>query len=101
MDTIKGQVEPANPVAAQFELSDPPSDAISAIKFAPTSTKLLVSSWDKHVYLHQLDGTVGRLVRKYEHRAPVLDVCWGPNEDEVYSGGLDWDVRKYVILLAH
>lgn len=36
----------------------------------------------------------------FEHRAPVLDVCWGGEEgqegegEEVYSTGLDWDVRR-------
>ena len=32
----------------QFELADPPSDAISSVVFSPTtSIQLLVSSWDK------------------------------------------------------
>lgn len=32
----------------QFELVDPPSDAISSVVFSPTtSNHLLVSSWDK------------------------------------------------------
>ena len=83
---------------AQFELSDPPTDAISAIRFAPNSLKLLVSSWDKYVYLYELDGPVGRLIQKFEHRAPVLDVCWGLSEDECYSGGLDCDVRRYSLV---
>lgn len=81
---------------AHFELANPPSDAISAIKFAPeSSTRLIVSSWDKHVYLYGAiapDG--GILIRKFEHRAPVLDVCFGENENIAYSAGLDWDVRK-------
>ncbi|MCJ1291882.1 hypothetical protein MMC34_003430 [Xylographa carneopallida] len=79
---------------SQFELSDPPSDAISAIKFAPTSLRLLVASWNKNVYLYKLQGTSGQLLQKFEHRAPVLDVCWGENEQEAYSVGLDRDVRK-------
>jgi cell cycle arrest protein BUB3 len=80
--------------SAQFELSDPPSDAISAIKFAPTSLRLLVASWDKNVYLYELTGSSGRLVQTFQHRAPVLDVCWGQDEQEVFSVGLDWDVRR-------
>ena len=82
---------------AQFELSDPPSDAISAVKFATNPAQLLVSSWDKNVYLYQLESGSSWLAQKFEHRAPVLDVCWGPNEDEFYSGGLDWDVRRCVL----
>ena len=59
----------------------------------------MVSSWDKNVYLYDLrdeNGAVGegKLLQKFEHRAPVLDVCFGDNENEIYTAGLDWDVRK-------
>lgn len=93
---------------SQTELSPPPSDVISALEFAPSSTRLLVASWDRHVYLYdtaeegESGGGGGRLLRTYEHRAPVLDVCFGSGEegeegeeeDVAYSGGLDWDVRR-------
>ncbi|KAJ9644569.1 mitotic spindle checkpoint protein Bub3 [Coniosporium tulheliwenetii] len=80
----------------QHELAEPPSDAISALKFAPnSSSRLLVSSWDRHVYLYdEHEGQPNQLVRKFEHRAPVLDVCFGKDDDEAYSVGLDWDVRR-------
>ncbi|KAK2810996.1 hypothetical protein FQN50_002589 [Emmonsiellopsis sp. PD_5] len=87
--------------STQFTLSSPPTDAISAVKFSPIpgSTRLLVSSWDKNVYLYDLrdeNGVVGegKLVQRFEHRAPVLDVCWGEDESEIYTAGLDWDVRR-------
>lgn len=82
---------------AQFELYEGPTDAISSVKFAPNSNKLLVSSWDKHVYLYDISSGVGTLLNKYEHRAPVLDVCFGKDDDEAFSCGLDWDVRRYTI----
>ncbi|QKX58128.1 uncharacterized protein TRUGW13939_05249 [Talaromyces rugulosus] len=85
----------------QIIVATPPTDAISAIKFSsdPDSTRLVVSSWDKNVYLYDLrdeNGVVGpgKLLQKFEHRAPVLDVCFGANEDEIITAGLDWDVRK-------
>ncbi|KAJ5388748.1 Mitotic checkpoint protein BUB3.2 [Penicillium cosmopolitanum] len=85
----------------QFTVASPPADAISALKFSPDpdSTRIVVSSWDKNVYLYDLrdeNGAVGegKLLQKFEHRAPVLDVCFGENENEVYTAGLDWDVRK-------
>lgn len=57
---------------------------------------MLVASWDKHVYLYDTDDQPGgRLIRKFEHRAPVLDVCWGKDENEAFSGGLDRDVRRF------
>ncbi|KAL9000098.1 MAG: hypothetical protein Q9169_001173 [Polycauliona sp. 2 TL-2023] len=79
---------------AQYELSDPPSDAVSAIKFAPASLQLLVASWDKNVYLYDTSDNGGRLLRTYQHRAPVLDVCFGDNDEDAYTVGLDWDVRR-------
>ncbi|KAF2143678.1 uncharacterized protein K452DRAFT_267971 [Aplosporella prunicola CBS 121167] len=80
----------------QFELAQPPSDAVSAVKFAPdSSTRLLVSSWDKHVYLYDTHSQPGgELIRKVEHRAPVLDVCFGKDDNEAFSAGLDWDVKR-------
>ncbi|KAE8448593.1 hypothetical protein EG329_009018 [Mollisiaceae sp. DMI_Dod_QoI] len=83
--------------AIQFELSQPPTDAVSSLKFAPSSpTRLLVSSWDKHVYLYdtQDQDAGGKLIEKYEHRAPVLDVCFGADDNEAFSAGMDWQVKK-------
>lgn len=37
----------------------------------------------------------GQVIRKYEHRAPVLDICYGDTDDVAFSCGLDWDVRRY------
>jgi cell cycle arrest protein BUB3 len=81
----------------QFDLSDPPTDIISAVKFAPDSSQLLVSSWDRHVYLYGIhdDPPSGQLVRKFEHRAPVLDVCFGADDGDAFSAGLDGEVRRY------
>ncbi|KAL8938689.1 MAG: hypothetical protein Q9211_003091 [Gyalolechia sp. 1 TL-2023] len=78
---------------AQFELPDPPGDAISAIKFAPASLRLLVASWDKNVYLYDSPQSGGKLLQTFEHRAPALDVCFGESDEDAYTTGLDWDVR--------
>ena len=53
------------------------------------------------MYLYDLrdeNGAIGegKLLQKFEHRAPVLDVCFGENENEIYTAGLDWDVGRYV-----
>ncbi|KAF2396676.1 cell cycle arrest protein BUB3 [Trichodelitschia bisporula] len=82
--------------SSQFELTDPPRDAISALKFAPNdANKLLVSSWDRNVYLYDThDGESGRLTRTFEHPAPVLDVCFGQDDNEAFTAGLDWNVRR-------
>ena len=85
--------------AIQFELSHPPSDAVSSLVFAPGSpTRLLVSSWDKNVYLYDISDQEagGKLIEKYEHRAPVLDVCFGADDNEAFSAGMDWQVKRYI-----
>ncbi|KAL2130676.1 hypothetical protein VTI74DRAFT_6089 [Chaetomium olivicolor] len=84
--------------ATQFEVAQPPKDAISALVFAPGAGKrrLLVSSWDKNVYLYEVasGGEEATLARTFEHRAPVLDVCFGANEDEAFTAGMDHQVKR-------
>ncbi|KAK5987920.1 Mitotic checkpoint protein BUB3.1 [Cladobotryum mycophilum] len=83
--------------ATQYELSPPPGDAVSSIAFAPNSgTKLLVSSWDKKVYFYDIANgpSENSLVNTYEHRAPVLDVCFGADDNEAFTAGMDWTVNR-------
>ena len=74
---------------------------ISAVKFAPESpSRLLVSSWDKFLYLYDIQGGEngsGALLNRYEHRAPVLDACFGVNNDEAFTAGMDWQVKRYAV----
>lgn len=80
-------------------MAQPPNDAISALVFAPDSpNRLLVSSWDKNVYLYDIvDGEEeATLVRTFEHRAPVLDVCFGASHDEAFTAGMDRQVIRWV-----
>ncbi|KAI1102219.1 mitotic checkpoint protein BUB3 [Jackrogersella minutella] len=88
------------PPATQFELAQPPNDAISALAFAPDSpSRLLVSSWDKNIYLYDTlqnsdENSHGSLLQTYENRAPVMDVCFGRDSSEAFSAGMDWQVRR-------
>jgi cell cycle arrest protein BUB3 len=62
-------------------------------------TRLLVSSWDRNVYLYDTHAEPGgKLLQKFEHRSPVLDVCFGRDDNEAFTCGLDWEVRRSVIL---
>ncbi len=88
-----------DPAATQYELSPPPGDAVSAVAFAPVSpTKLLVASWDKKVYSYDVSGGADEnsLSNTYEFRAPVLDVCFGADDNEAFTGTVDWGVNRYV-----
>lgn len=87
--------------AGQFAVSEVPADAIAALRFSPheNSLRFAVASWDKNVYLYELaDGKVCTQLAKFEHRAPVLDVCFGKDDNEIYTACLDWDVRRYAYL---
>ncbi|CAG8482890.1 12569_t:CDS:2, partial [Acaulospora morrowiae] len=79
----------------QFELLDPPSDAISSVVFSPTtSNHLLVSSWDKTVKLYDVEENLLR--GSYNHKAAVLDCCFSDGA-HVYSAGLDHCVKSFDI----
>lgn len=78
---------------AQFEVPEPPSDAISALEFSPyTQNRLLVSSWDKSVYLY--DVVEGDKLQTFNFDASILDVCYGEDDDEAFVGGLDCEVHR-------
>ena len=99
LELAKHQLSVANTanMSSQFELAQNPTEPISSVTFSPrTPTRLLVSSWDRHVYLYDTHGEPGgKLLQKFEHRAPVLDVCFGRDDNEAFSAGLDWEVRRY------
>ena len=87
----------------QRELPSPPSDAISALTFAPNSNRLIVSSWDKYVHLYDAGShsgeqgeNTGRRLTGVAHAAPVLDTCYGEDDGQIFSGGLDWTVNQWV-----
>ena len=77
----------------QFELPEPPSDAISGVAFSPQSpNKLLVSSWDKSLYVY--DVTQQTRTASVEFDAALLDCCFGENDDEAFAVGLDLQVHR-------
>ncbi|KAF1993386.1 WD40 repeat-like protein [Amniculicola lignicola CBS 123094] len=80
----------------QFELAECPTDHVSAVKFAPSSPhRLLVASWDKFVYLYDTQAdSGGALLNKFEHNAPVQDVCFGRDDNEAFSCLVDGTVNR-------
>ena len=80
-----------------FEVSEPPADVVSSLRFSsqPNSYKFIVASWDKFAYLYEIkDDKQCALIKKFEHQAPVLDACFGKDDDELYTTCLDWNVRR-------
>ncbi|GAB2268139.1 hypothetical protein Dimus_003118 [Dionaea muscipula] len=75
------------------ELSNPPSDGISNLRFSNTSDHLLVSSWDKSVRLY--DASANVLRGEFKHGGAVLDCCFH-DESSGFSACLDNNVRRLV-----
>ena len=81
------------PIIGQIELPEPPSDAISGLDFSPRSPpKLLVSSWDKHIYLY--DVAEQTRLAAVEFDAALLDTCFGEDDNEAFGVGLDCQVHR-------
>ncbi|CAH2036286.1 unnamed protein product [Thlaspi arvense] len=73
------------------ELSNPPSDGISNLRFSNSSDHLLVSSWDKSVRLY--DANADSLRGEFKHGGPVLDCCFH-DESSGFSVCGDNKVRR-------
>ncbi|XP_034196869.1 mitotic checkpoint protein BUB3.2 isoform X1 [Prunus dulcis] len=81
------------PPAPGRELSSPPSDGISNLRFSNHSDHLLVSSWDKTVRLY--DASANVLRGEFKHGGPVLDCCFH-DDSSGFSAGADNTVRRLV-----
>ncbi|ORX49048.1 WD40 repeat-like protein [Hesseltinella vesiculosa] len=81
-----------------FEVSNPPSDGISAMSFSPQADFLAASSWDNQVRIYEVQPTGNTLAKAaYSHESPVLDVCWSKDGTKLVSGGADKAARLFDI----
>ncbi|WOL16952.1 mitotic checkpoint protein [Canna indica] len=81
------------PPAGGRELSRPPSDGISNLRFSNHSDLLLVSSWDRTLRLY--DAGANALKGEFAHADPVLDCCFH-DDSSGFSAGADGRVRRFV-----
>ena len=92
----------------QWELSSPPSDGITSLKFSklhPTSDSLLCSSWDGTVRMYRAKATTCLWAHTETFAegdgttpAAVLSSCFGSSEQTVYAGGLNKAVSALAVL---
>lgn len=73
------------------ELSSPPKDGISNLRFSNHSDHLLVSSWDKSVRLY--DASANTLRGEFMHGGAVLDCCFH-DDSSGFSASADHTVRR-------
>ncbi|KAI0728531.1 WD40 repeat-like protein [Fomitopsis betulina] len=80
-------------MSEQTELSSPPFDSVSSVRFSPTNpANLLVSSWDTTVRFYDIAANEQKA--KFDHRAAVLACCFS-DDTHAFSGGLDTSVRQF------
>ncbi|KAF0915488.1 hypothetical protein E2562_036532 [Oryza meyeriana var. granulata] len=72
--------------------SGPVAGAATRLRFAPSSNKLIVSSWDSGLRLYDADASELRLEAKSE--AALLDCCF-QDEAVALTGGSDGSVARY------
>ncbi|WWD20314.1 hypothetical protein CI109_104790 [Kwoniella shandongensis] len=72
----------------------PPADGVSSLSFSPDSTRLLVSSWDGSIQLHNLVAP-SQPPAIFSHPAAVLTACFGYSSTVAFSGGLDKRIRQW------
>ncbi|KAL0853613.1 hypothetical protein Bca101_058765 [Brassica carinata] len=77
--------------SAGRELSNPPSDGISNLRFSDSSDHLLVFSWDKSVRLY--DASADSMRGEFKHGVAVLDFCFH-DESSGFSACSDHKVRR-------
>jgi len=71
----------------ELELRDAPSDGISAVKFSPLHTNLLLASaWDATLRLYDVGQNVLRASVPY--KSPLLDCCFS-NTTSAFAGAVD------------
>ncbi|XP_042418752.1 mitotic checkpoint protein BUB3.1-like [Zingiber officinale] len=75
------------------ELSQPPSDGISNLRFSSHSDLLLVSSWDRTIRLYDVGENT--LKAEFVHAGPVLDCCFH-DDSSGFSAGADHSVRRHI-----
>eukprot|EP00466_Bigelowiella_natans_P020016 jgi/Bigna1/35088/e_gw1.8.67.1 len=69
------------------ELSQPPSDGITATVFANHSNNLLATSWDETVRYYNVNDD--RLLQKFDLNTAVLDGALAPDDKKAYVGCLN------------
>lgn len=84
-------------MSAVNEIPNPPTDAISSVRFAPDGTSLLVSSWDSTIQVYQRSEEGYKHSTSVQCDAPILDVCWGADSSTFFAVGIDHDVAKYSV----
>jgi len=91
------------------EVSQAPSDTITALRFSPNANFLIGSSWDNKIRCWEIQAN-GTTVPKAEqsHTKPILSCAWHADGTKVFTAGADnqakiWDLgsNQSVVCAQH
>lgn len=83
-----------------IEVSQPPSDTVSCMKFSPNANFLVASSWDNNVRCWEVQANGQTLPKAQQsHTKPILSCCWHADGSKVFTAGADnqakmWDLAS-------
>ncbi|KAH8284463.1 hypothetical protein KR018_012615, partial [Drosophila ironensis] len=110
----------ASSYVIEFQLDEPPSDAVSSLKFSPYEQKkcfLAASSWDGSVHYWEVESPEDEPEKEWSemdmevengtniHRGmkrmggPIMDVCWSQDGTKIFAASCDhtvmvWDLAS-------
>ena len=72
---------------ADIEISSPPTDGISSVKFSPVANHLIATSWDNQVRCWEVQSN-GQSIPKAatDLQQPVLCCDWSADGSTVFAG---------------
>ena len=80
-----GSANPNN----DLEITSPPTDGISSVKFSPVANHLIATSWDNQVRCWEVQPTGASIPKAAtDLQQPVLDCDWSPDGYTVFAGEL-------------
>ncbi|KAK4494500.1 hypothetical protein PRZ48_014798 [Zasmidium cellare] len=82
-------------MSAINEVPNPPSDAITSVRFSPDGNSLLVSSWETTIQVYHRSDEGYKHTTSIQCDGPILDVCWGADSSTFFAAGIDHEVAKY------
>ncbi|BGP28714.1 RNA export factor gle2 [Rhodotorula toruloides] len=81
---------------ADVEVSNPPSDSISALAWSPNADLLAAASWSNEVRVFEVGPNgVNQGKAMYSHEGPALCAKWSKDGTKIVSGGADNAARMF------
>lgn len=80
-----------------YEIPAEITEIISSVAFSSDGTTIVAGAWDSsiHIYTRSDDSSHFQHKAKIETDAPILSLCYGADDNTVFSAGLDHEVAQY------